>query len=413
MRIVLSKAAVLVLALALPLGLIAPAAPAVAQGLFEPVIKVNDKAITRFEIEQRARMLTLFRTPGDPVRTAREQLIEDRLKMDAAETAGIRIGEDAVDAAMEEFAARGDMTAAEMIDAMKKAGIDETSFRAFVRAGATWRELVRARFANSVSVGEDDVERAKLALAGTTGVRVLLSEIVLPLPPGQIEEVQKRAEELARIDSVAAFADAARRYSASPSAERGGRLEWTLISDLPAPLRPVVLGLAPGEVSDPLTTERAIVLLQLRDIAETDVPAPKYSAIEYAMYFIEGGRSETALARAAQIKATIDTCDDLYGVAKGQPPEVLVRETKAPGEIPADVARELDALDPGEVSTNLTRSNGQVLVFLMLCGRSPALDGDGPSPEDLSNFVRNQRLSSLADGYLAQLRAEARIVDLR
>jgi len=410
MRIALFKVAAVALVCML---VSAPAGPAAAQGLFEPVIKVNDKAITRFEVEQRARMLTLFRTPGDPIRIAREQLVEDRLKMDAADTAGIQISDEAMDAAMEEFAARGDMSAAEMIGTLGQAGVDESSFRSFVRAGVTWRELVRARFANSVAVGEDDIERAKLALAGTTGVRVLLSEIVLPVPQGRIEEVQQRARELAEIESISAFAEAARRYSAAPSAERGGRLEWTSISELPAPLRPIVLALAPGEVSDPLPTEQAIVLLQLRDIAETDVPAPRYSAIEYAMYFIDGGRGDKALSRAAQVRAATDTCDDLYGVAKGQPPEVLVRETKAPDEIPADIARELEQLDPGEVSTNLTRSGGQTLVFLMLCGRSPVLDGEGPTAEELSNFVRNQRLASLANGYLEQLRAEARIVELR
>jgi len=53
------------------------APPLPAQDLFEPVIKVNDLAITRYEIEQRARMLTLFRAPGDPEKLAREQLIEE------------------------------------------------------------------------------------------------------------------------------------------------------------------------------------------------------------------------------------------------------------------------------------------------------------------------------------------------
>lgn len=410
MRIAPLKAAAVVLVCALVSGL---APPAAAQGLFEPVIRVNDKAVTRYEIEQRARMLTLFRTPGDPVRLAREQLVEDRLKLDAAGTMGITVSDAATDEAMAEFAARGNLSVAEITGMLKEAGVSESSFRAFVRAGVTWRELVRARFARDVTVSEEDVERAKLSVAGGSGVRVLLSEIVLPVPPGQIEAVRRRAQELSEIGSIAAFADAARRYSAAPSADKGGRLDWTAINNLPEPLRPVVLGLAPGEVTAPLTTEQAIVLLQLRDIAESDVPAPRYSAIEYAMYFIDGGRGETALARAAQVSAVVDTCDDLYGVAKGQPPEVLLRETKAPAEIAPDVARELARLDPGEVSTALTRGNGQTLVFLMLCGRSPKLEGEDPSAEDLANFVRNQRLESLAKGYLAQLRAEARIIELQ
>jgi len=111
------------------------------------------------------------------------------------------------------------------------------------------------------------------------------------------------------------------------------------------------------------------------------------------------------------VRADTDTCDDLYGIAKGQPPEVLERDSRAPEEIPQDVAIELAKLDPGEVSTTLTRSDGQTLVFLMLCGRTPKLEGEGPSAEQLTRFIRERRLASFANGYLEQLRAEARIVE--
>jgi peptidyl-prolyl cis-trans isomerase SurA len=171
----------------------------------------------------------------------------------------------------------------------------------------------------------------------------------------------------------------------------------------------VILGLAPGDVSEPLPIEGAVALFLLRDIEETSVATPEYSAIEYAAYYIPGGRSEQALAQAARVRAEVDVCDDLYGVAQGQPPEVLERGSRAPDEIPADIAVQLAQLDPGEVSTNLTRANGQTLVFLMLCGRSPKLDGEQPSVDDLSNFIRNRRIESFANSYLEQLRAEARI----
>jgi peptidyl-prolyl cis-trans isomerase SurA len=387
------------------------APPAAAQDLFEPVIKVNDQVITRYEIEQRARMLTLFRAPGDPERIAREQLVEDRLKLGAAEAMGLELDEGTMQTAMAEFAQRGDMSADEMIAALADAGVEESTFRAFVRVGATWRELVRARFAGQISVDESDIERAKLALGGTSGVRVLLSEIVLPLRPGRRDQVQQRARELAKIEGTGAFADAARRFSAAPSADRGGRMDWTPISELPAALRQVVLGLSPGEVSDPLTTEQAVVLLQMRDIAETATPEPDYAAIEYASYAIDGGRSDAALQRAAEIEARVETCDDLYGVAKGQDADRLQRESRTPADIPQDIAAELERLDPGEVSTRLTRSDGRTLMFLMLCGRTPAVDGDGPTANELTSFIRNKRLESYAEGYLAQLRAEARIVE--
>lgn len=399
-------------ALALICAVALPGGPVRAQNLFAPVIFVNDQAITRYELDQRARMLTLFRAPGDSNRLAREQLIEERIKLEAARTLGVTVPDDMVREGMEEFAARANMTAEELIAGLAQSGVSEESFRAFVRAGITWREVTRARFASQVSVSDAELDRATRALSGRSPVRVLMSEIVLPVR--SVEEAETQQDIAARIATSrneAEFAAYARRHSAAPSAGNGGRMAWRALSDLPPLLRQVALGLAPGEVSEPLPVENGIALIMLRDIEEGAFPEPRYSAIEYAAYYIPGGRSEAALARAAEVRAKVDTCDDLYGIAYGQPPEVLERGSKAPEEIPADIAAELALLDPGEVSTNLTRADGQTLVFLMLCGRSPKLEGEESSIENLTNFIRNQRIQSLADGYLEQLKAEARIVE--
>lgn len=405
-----SVLAALCLAVLIAVGL--PSGPVRAQNLFEPVIFVNDSAITRYEIQQRARMLTLFRAPGDPNQLARKQLIEERIKLAVAKGMGIAISKDAVREGMAEFATRGNMNAEQMIAALGQAGVSEQSFADFVRAGITWREVTGARFAGRVSVSEAEIDRATQALSGGSAVRVLLSEIILPVTSVEDAEAkQQLAARIATATSESAFAAFAREHSAAPTAGRGGRLGWQAVSELPPPLRQVALGLAPGEVSDPLPIEGGLALIYLRDIQEGAVPAPDYSAIEYAAYYIPGGRSEQALAQAAKLRARVDTCDDLYGVAQGQPPEVLERGSKAPEDIPADIAAELARLDPGESSTRLTRANGQTLVFLMLCGRSPKLDDAQPSTEDITGFIRNQRIQSLADGYLQQLLAEARIVE--
>ena len=219
----------------------------------------------------------------------------------------------------------------------------------------------------------------------------------------------------AQLDVVSAkrqFAAAARRYSATESAGRGGRMEWVAVNDLPEGLRPVVLGLAPGEVSDPLPLQGAIALFQLRDIEEIDQPEQEYAEIEYAAYYIDGGRTEQTLARAARIDADTDTCDDLYGIAHGQPEQVLERGSKPPSEIPDDIRLELTKLDPGEISTGVTRAGGQTLVLLMLCGRTPKVEGEAASAEQITNFIRSRRLDGLANAYLEQLRANARIVEL-
>lgn len=381
-----------------------------AQGQFAPAILVNDRVITTFELDQRARFLTLLRAPGDPATLAREQLIEERLKLAAAEQAGTIPTPEDVDAGMAEFAGRVNMDTAQFVQAIGAGGVAPESFRDFVRAGIAWRDLVRVRFTGRVQVSDRDVDRAIQSGASGSSVRVLLSEIILPAPPEQAATAQSLASELTQIEGEAAFAAAARQYSATASRGNGGRLDWLPITNLPPALRGIILGLATGEVSDPIPLENAIALFQLRAIEETGATEPDYAAIDYAAYYIAGGRSEAGLREAARVAGAADTCDDLYGLAKGQPPEVLERGAKPPAEIPRDVALELAKLDRHEISTNLTRADGQTLVLLMLCSRTPEIAADAVR-EDVLAQLRDRRLQNYADSYLEELRADARIVE--
>ena len=199
-----------------------------------------------------------------------------------------------------------------------------------------------------------------------------------------------------------------RKYSATASRGAGGRLPWTPLSKLPPSLQPLLLALAPGEVTSPLPIPNAIALFQLRGIEETGKPAREYSEIDYAAYYISGGRTETGLTAAAKLRARVDVCDDLYGIAKGQPASVLDRGAKKPSEIPQDVAIELAKLDPGESSIALTRSNGQTLVFLMMCKRTAAVNAE-VDRDSVIAAIRQRKLESYSKQLLEQLRADARI----
>lgn len=395
------------------LGLSGLTAPATAQGLFDPVVSVNDQVVTRYELEQRIALLRIFRTPGDLQALARQQLIEDRLKLAAARADGIEVTEQGILDGMTEFASRADLSREDFIRAIAGAGVSEETFRDFIIASLGWREVVRARFLNRVRVSDADVDKALSALSGGSTVRVLLSEIILPAPPQQAAAAMEVAEQISAITSVAQFSAEASRVSASQTRANGGRLEWLPITNLPEPLRPVILGLSVGQVTQPIPLEGAIALFQLRAIEETGVQTQEFAAIDYAAYYIAGGRTAENLAEVARLRETVDTCNDLYGVARGQTPEVLERNAAAPADLPRDVALELAKLDRGEISANLTRpaaDGSEALMMLMLCGRTAA-GAENASREQVTAQLRNQRIDAYARGYLAQLVSDARIVE--
>lgn len=399
------------------LAFLAPAASAQQQGLFQTAITVNDLVITNYELQQRELFLNVLRAPGNPKTEARKGLIDDRLRLAETRRAGITPTDDQIIEGMNEFASRANLSAEQFTEAVGQAGVAPETFRDFVAAGLAWRELVQSRFGARSQVTEPEVDRA-LALQGTSGgARVLLAEIVLPLEPSVAERNQALAQRLSEtITSEAAFSSAARRYSASPTRGSGGRLEWLPLGNVPPQVRAAVLTLAPGEVSEPLSLGNAVGLFQLRGLEETEAGTPETQALEYATVLFPGGRSADTLAKAKAFEERYDTCDDLYTPAKDLPPEYFERTVLPAAEVPADIALELAKLDSNEVSTALTRQDGQFLVYLMLCGRTLDVPLDENGEEiDLRARVRdqlfNQRITSFADSFLEELRADAIIVE--
>ena len=382
---------------------------AVAQNLFAPVANVNGRVITAFERDQRVEMLKLFNTPGDLETQALNTLIDERVQLAEADRLGIIVSREEVLNGMSEFAGRANLSREEFVAQLAQAGVDVESFEDFVSAGVAWRQVVRDRFAGRVQIPDTLVDRAARQVP-RAGLRVLLSEIILPANTPENRAIAvPLADELSRITTLPAFASAAREYSASRSRGRGGRLEWLPLANLPPNQRPQLQALDVGEVTAPLEIPNAIALFQLRAIEETE-PEGDVTQLDFAAFYLPGGQSAGALRQAQIIESEVAQCDDLYRIANGLPELRLQRDVLPPADIPADVALELAKLDENEVSTALTRANGQTLVFLMLCNRSYADPEVEVNLQSVANQLTDRRVQGLARNYLAELRANSEII---
>ena len=384
-----------------------------AQSAFSPAVLVNDQVITYYEIEQRALLMTLMNASGDAREEAKETLINERLQVAEAEQFGIVPSEDAVLTGLASFGERVGMETDQLIEALGREGVSEETLRDFVYSGIAWRGLVQARYGRNIQVSEAEIDRAIASNSGAGGLNVLLSEIVMATTPQTMAQVMGLADQLSNIATPEDFEIAARQYSQSATKENGGKLDWLSITKLPAEIRPAIMSLGPNEVTAPIQLPNAVAVFMMRGKAEASTPAPSYSAIDYAVFRLPGGRTEENLAIAKGIKGRIDTCDDLFGEAREYPAEYLTREAVAPGKIQRDIALELAKLDDNEVSTALTQTTttGQrQMLLVMLCGRTAELSEE-VSREQVAAALRNQRLLSFARGYLAQLKADAMIIE--
>lgn len=392
------------------LGLMAP--PLAAQSLFGPAITVNDSVITGYELSQRQKMLAALGVQGDLRAEARSGLVGDRLKVAAAEAAGIVPTEAQLDNALSAFAARGNRSTAQLEALLAGRGVARETLRDFVYANLVWQTLIGQRYGPSVQVSESEIDAALANTSEATNLQVLVSEVILPLIEGQEEQIRQLARDISNLRSFDEFEAAARQFSVAGSRVNGGKLDWLSLANLPPALRPVLLPLSNGEVSQPLDLPNAIALFQMRGVREVAPNAARYASVDYAVLTVAEDERGTATAMLSRFADTALRCDDLEGLASDLPQQALQRRAVPPSDIPTRTAMVLARLDTGETAIEpqvLADGSAQVQL-LMLCNRTSTANR-GVSRDDVRSRLVNEKLTTRADSLLESLRASARIVE--
>ena len=400
---IIKRVARLTGALWLALGL--AASPAVAQGLFSPVVVVNDSLVTRYELDQRVTFLSLLGAQENTRELALNQLTVEALQVQTAIAAGFVPTEEAIEAGQAEFAARADLTREEFIAALAQGGVDPATFRDFVAAGVAWRGYVQDRFrATAENFPPVLLDRAVQTADLEAGRRVLLSEIILPASTPEATSISRdRALRFSRLGDAEAFSEAARQFSLAASRFRGGEVDWRLVTDLPDGIAAAVAGLQPGQTSRPVDLDNSIGVFYVRDVELTPPTTPSFASVDYLVLRLPAD----AEADARRIAASLDRCEDIHRFAGRYPEDALRRQTTLLSALPGDVARVVETLDAGEASAALGRAGAPRV--LMVCERTFGED----ATLDLARLrlgIVNERLQLLAAAHLNELRARAVII---
>lgn len=245
------------------------AAPVSAQTIFRPIAVVNDSAITGYDLAQRAQILVALgftAADSDALRAAAlDQLVEDRLKVQAGKEIGITASPELIEAAITEFARRSDLSAGEFKALLSAQGVSGMALDDLAAAEVVWSQVVRARFANRVVPGEAEIDAEVGALQGG-GFEYKVKEIGLPLTADGRTEAETRAlaEQLfISLNAGADFDSAVAQYSRAPSSARGGDVGWISTQRMPPEVLQQMTTLDVGQVSRPIAVPGGLSLLKL------------------------------------------------------------------------------------------------------------------------------------------------------
>ena len=373
-----------------------------AKDKFTPAIQVDDMVITYYEIQQRSAFFELLKFPGNPKKEAENSLIDDRLKIRAAEKLGVKLKPGALNYEMEIFAKRANLTIDQFAERLKKAGVDRITWENYMQIPVIWFETVNRKFASEISSSISNNSTENQIITGSE-IQVLLTEIILPVQSGFEEEADSKIKDLRKINSIKKFSEAASKYSVAPTRGVGGKVKWQNLSSLPSVVRPLIAGLSAGEVSEPLPIPGGIAIFQLRDLRESGYKKENSEFVEYAEFIFRKNLKTQNL-----LNSNVMVCDDLYSFSNNTKNTELFRKNVKVRSLSKNIKSILSNLDENEFIFDHTDSTTSKLI--MVCGRSKKEIITKSDLNEINRSYVNKRLLSLANSYLENLRQEARIV---
>ena len=371
-----------------------------ANFLLAAKIQVNNSVITQFELDQRAKFLGALKFTGNHSELAQTQLIEERLKQSEAQKLNISATDFEIEDALKRFASRANLTVKEFNKELKRLEIYPDTFRSYVETEVIWQKLVNKKFGAQSSVSNLQLQRAKSISKFEDTIQVLLTEIIIPFSKDDRSEKENLANLLKQIKSTEEFSNAAQKYSKAPTATVGGRVKWQNFDRLPGIIKPLILGLSPGQVTEPIMLTKAIALFQLRDIREIKTDRTQLELLDFI-------KVKSDLKYLSFVQDNFHNCSDLEAIIGGQTEVTLTRKKLLSDEIPNTLVPVLDNLDQNE--SEIIVADGQSQLVIM-CERNNQLNSTAQTLEQDKNVLQTNRLKHLARSFLETLKDNARIV---
>ena len=133
---------------------------------------------------------------------------------------------------------------------------------------ALWNELILIKFSSKVKIDEKEL-RKRINDNKAFLKSYLLSEISFEV--SNLNELDKKFQEISKIINDKGFDYAALRYSVSPTSNLGGKLDWIKENSLNKNIKEAIKDLEINDFTNPIAIQGGFLVLQINDIKDTKI----------------------------------------------------------------------------------------------------------------------------------------------
>ena len=272
---------------------------------------VNGEPITRLMVTRRAAFRKLRREKDTSRAAARDELIEDALKLQEGKRMGVNVSPDRINKAYAGFAKNNRMSVSQLNQIMNKSGVTPNGFKDFIRAQIVWSSLVAQRGGGGAKPLSQREAVARMLEAGgkkPTATEYMLQQVIFLVPPAQRSKsaVAQRRREAEAMRGRFTSCDDTFGFAKGLKDVTVRNLGRKLAVELPGDWKDHIVGTPEGRTTKVRTTDRGaefIAVCRAREVSD-DRTAQLVFASEDAKDAREGGGAKylAELRERADIK---------------------------------------------------------------------------------------------------------------
>lgn len=399
-----------------------------AQDVLKIAAVVNDQIISLYDLKMRTTLMIMFsglqNLPETRMRMRPQVLktmIDEELQLQEAKRIGLSITDKETDLVFRRIEKKNKLSKGVLKNNLEKEKVDVSILHKRIKANLSWTQLVSARYSSSVIITDEEIDETLSEVLNNGGkLEYRISEIFLPIENSKNEsQVLANAYRIIeQIKSGALFSTLAKKNSRSSTAINGGDIGWRQAGKLDTDFVNVLKLLKPEQISQPIRTMRGYFILYLKDKRTTmkfGQPDPESATINLQQLFVPIAKSASkadakkAIKLARQAGQKAKNCKELEQAAKniGSPLSGNLGNLKI-SALGIQQKRLISKLPLMKASKPHRGQEG--IIVLMVCRRDEGKTiklNTSDQRNRIEGNLRNQRLGTLAQQYIQELRRNA------
>ncbi|HEX7011690.1 MAG TPA: peptidylprolyl isomerase [Steroidobacteraceae bacterium] len=349
---------------------------------------VNDGVVLASELEAQTeeviKRLREQQTELPPRNVLRRQVLErlimEQIQLQRAESLGIQVDEEMLNAALDDVATRNGIKFPDLPQALAQQGIDYRDFRDDIRKQIALQLLRQRDVISRINISPRELEQfmARQRSAPDQNAEYNLSHILISVPvsasPEQIAAREARAQQVyEKARAGENFAQLAVAYSESSTNIEGGSLGWRRGSQLPSIIADRIGSLKPGDVTEPIRTPSGFHIFKLNEV-RGGVQQAMVDQVHVRHILLKTNELEddqTIQTRLSEIRERILKGEDFGAIAAvtsqdpGSAPDGGDLGWTSPGTFVPEFEKQIETLEVNEISQPFKTFYGWHIVQLL------------------------------------------------